>query len=264
MFQHAFLKCPNLTGERLLTEFERLAVGRVLRGTRHTSAVGVIDTIDQFAYLLADSPRRDAMLGVELNLLLAPPIGFGDGALHGLGDSVGVEDGRPTKISGCASDCLDEASFRTEEALFVGIKYGHQRHFGDVQTFPEKVDTHQHIEASQPEVANDLDTLNGIDIRVQVADPHTVLTEEIRQVFSHSLGQGGDQHPITLGHPHPNLRQKILDLRPGGPDFDRRIDEPGGANHLLHHLTGRAVLVISGRGRHEYALPHFLLELIKP
>jgi hypothetical protein len=58
---------------------------------------------------------------------------------------------------------------RTQEAFLVGIEDGHQRHLGNVQPFAQQVDADQHVEFAQAQVADDLDPLHGIDVRMQVA-----------------------------------------------------------------------------------------------
>jgi hypothetical protein len=39
----------------------------------------------------------------------------------------------------------------------------------------KQVDADQHVELAQPQIADDLDALDGVDVRVQVAHAHAVL-----------------------------------------------------------------------------------------
>ena len=61
---------------------------------------------------------------------------------------------------------------------------------GHVQAFAQQVDPHQHVERTGARVADDLHSLDGIDVRVQVAHPHVVIAEIIGEVLGHALGQG--------------------------------------------------------------------------
>ena len=51
---------------------------------------------------------RDAVLLVVGYLLFAAAVGLVDGALHGVGHVVGVEDGAAFEVAGGAADGLDE------------------------------------------------------------------------------------------------------------------------------------------------------------
>jgi hypothetical protein len=62
-----------------------------------------------------------------------------------------------------------------QEALLVGIEDRNQRDLGHVQSFAQQVDADQHVELAQAQVADDLDALDRLDVRVQVAHAHAVL-----------------------------------------------------------------------------------------
>ena len=69
-----------------------------------------------------------------------------------------------------SADRLNQRALGAEEALFVGVEDCDQRHFGDIEPFAQQVDADQHVEFAQPQVADDLDALDGVDVRVQIAD----------------------------------------------------------------------------------------------
>ena len=51
---------------------------------------------------------------------------------------------------------------------------------GMIQSFAQQVDAHQHVELAEPQVADDLHALHGLDVRVQVAHAHVVLVPDTR------------------------------------------------------------------------------------
>ena len=98
-----------------------------------------------------------------------------------------------------AADSLNERALRAQEAFFVGVQDGHQGHLWDVQSLAQQVDTNQHVEHTQAQVADDLDPFNRLYVRVQVAYLDAVPREVLGEVLRHALGEGGDQHPLALG-----------------------------------------------------------------
>ena len=97
--------------------------------------------------------RRDAVLLVEGDLFLAPAVGLVDGAAHGVGHLIGVEDGAAFDVARGAADGLDERTLRTEKAFLVGVENGDQRDFGQVEAFAEQVDSDQYVELSLAQIA---------------------------------------------------------------------------------------------------------------
>ena len=74
-------------------------------------------------------------------------------------------------VAGGPADGLDERRLAAEEALLVGVEDGDQRHLGQVEALPQQVDADQHVELAEPQVPQDLDALDGVDVGVQVAHP---------------------------------------------------------------------------------------------
>src|SRR6185369_11540435 len=75
---------------------------------------------------LHHATRRDAMLEVEGQLLLAPPGRLCQCALHRSCFPIGIENGAAIEIARRATDGLDQRTFGTQEAFLVGIENGHQ------------------------------------------------------------------------------------------------------------------------------------------
>ena len=100
----------------------------------------------------------------------AAAVGLVDGPLHGVGHRVGVHDDLAVDVAGGAADGLDQRACGAQEAFLVGVEDGHQRHLGQVQPLAQQVDAHHHVVDAQPQVAQDLDPLEGLDLGVQVVD----------------------------------------------------------------------------------------------
>ena len=90
---------------------------------------------------------------------------------------------------------------------------------GQIETLAQEVDADQHVELAAAQIAEDLDALQRVDVRVQVAHPHAELGVVLGQILGHALGQRRDQHALVRLDPLADLAEQIVDLmaRPGGP-----------------------------------------------
>ena len=88
-----------------------------------------------------------------------------------------------------------------QEALLVGVEDRHQRDLGQVEALAQQVDADQHVELAQPQLAQQLDPAQGVDLGVQVAHPDAQLEQVVGEVLGHLLGQRGDQHPLVRARP---------------------------------------------------------------
>jgi hypothetical protein len=131
----------------------------------------------------------------------------------------------------------------------------------DVQPLAQQVDAHQHVEGAQPQVADDLHPLDGVDVRVQVAHLDAVFRQVVGELLGHALGQRGDQHALVLLHAVADLFQHIVHLVLCRPHFHLGVDQAGGPHQLLHHLAGVLLLVVGRRRGDEHRLAHLGLEL---
>src|SRR5690606_255512 len=96
-----------------------------------------------------------------------------------------------------AADRLDQSGLRSEEALFVRVEDGYERHLGQVQTFSEKVDADQDVKLAQAQIPQNLDSLQRFDLRVEVAHLYADVHEVVGQVFSHLFGERRHQDPLA-------------------------------------------------------------------
>ena len=174
----------------------------------------------------------------------AAPVGLVDGEFHGVGNSVGVHNNVPLGVAGGAADGLDQRRGGTQVPLLVSIQDSHQAYFGQVQTFPEQVDSHHHVVNPQPQVAQDFHPLQGVNVRMQVVVSDAHFREEVGKFFRHSLGQGGNQASLPLVHSQLDLLQQVVNLSFRGLHLDGGVQQPRGTNDLLN--DGCAVLHLVG------------------
>ncbi len=97
-------------------------------------------------------------------------IGFRQRGLHRRRLLVGVHDDLAVDVSRRAADGLDQRRLAAEEALLVGVQDRDQRDLGKIEALAQEVDADQDVVLPQPQVANDLDALERVDLGVQVAD----------------------------------------------------------------------------------------------
>jgi len=65
---------------------------------------------------------------------------------------------------------LDERGGVTQETLFVGIENGDQTDFGQVNPLAEEIDANQTVKVAQAKVIEDIGTVEGQDVGVEVLD----------------------------------------------------------------------------------------------
>ncbi len=155
----------------------------------------------------------------------------------------------PFDVARGAADGLDQGRAGAQEAFLVRIQDGNQRDFGQVQTFAQQVDAHQHVEHAQAQVAQDADALERLHLRVQVVDLHAQLLQVLGQVLRHALGQRGHQDALAFLHPLADLADQVVHLPLGRAHFHLGVDQAGRADDLLDDLVGVLHLVGAGRGR---------------
>src|SRR3954469_17623864 len=208
--------------------------------------------------------RRDAVLLVVSDLLVAPPLGLVESGAHRLGDRVGVEDHPALHVARRAADGLDERDGAAEEAFLVGVEHGDERDLRDVETFAEQVDADQHVEEPAPQIANQGETFEGIDIGVQIPDPDAEVRVVLRQILGHALGQRRHQDTLALLGPLAYLLEQIVHLLRDRPHLDHRIDEPRRTDDLLDYDPFALLqFVLCRRRAHEDDLVHQIFPLLE-
>ena len=135
---------------------------------------------------------------------------------------------------------------------------------GQVQALPQQVDPDEHVELAQPQVAQDLDALQRVDLRVQVAhaDPH--LDQVVGEVLGHLLRERGDEDALVALGPLADLLDQVVDLALRRPDLDLGSIRPVGRTICSTTRFGLPQLVGARRRGHEHDLVHALGELVEP
>ena len=161
----------------------------------------------------------DAVFFVVGFLLFAAAVGLVDGALHGVGHLVGVEDGAAFDVAGGSADGLDEGALGAEEAFFVGVEDGYEGDFGKVEAFAEEVDADEDVVLAFAEVAEELDAFEGFDLGVHVAAADAYFGVVAGEVFGHALGEGGDEDALVFCGAVADFGEEVVDLAFDGADF---------------------------------------------
>ena len=208
--------------------------------------------------------RGDVVEFVIFNLLRPAAVGLADGLLHRLGDRVGIHYHKAVDVSCGSPGGLGQRPSRAEEAFLVCVKNSHKRHCRNIQSLAQEVHPDQHIEEAVLEVFDDLDTLAGIDIGMDVAHPDVNLVQIVGQFLGHSLGQGRDENPLVLLGSLADFLDKIIDLILGRTHLDRRIQQACRPHNLFDHKSVRTLqLIVRRRGADVNFLVGDRVELVK-
>jgi len=84
---------------------------------------------------------------------------------------------------------------------------------------------------------------------MHVAHADALLVQILGEVLGHALGEHGDERAVAGGRDLAHLADEIVDLGARRPHVDRRVDQPGGTDHLLGEDAVRLLdLPRAGRG----------------
>ena len=150
-----------------------------------------------------------------------------------------------------------------QEALLVGVEDRDQRHLRQVEALAEQVDADEHVELPHPQLLEQLDAADRVDLGVQVAHPDAQLEQVVGEVLGHLLGQRRDQDALVLLGPELDLVHQVVDLALGRLDDDLGVDQPGRPDDLLDDVVlDPGQLVGTRRRRQVDRLPGALEELL--
>src|SRR5262249_39914296 len=136
------------------------------------------------------------------------------------------------------------------KTFLVGVKNRNKAAFGYVEALAQKVDSNKHIEGAKAQIADDLDPLDGVDVRMHIAHADPVLVEIFRQILGHAFGEHGHEAAVALRGARAPLAKKIIALRPRGAYLAPRVNKPGRADPLLDENAARLLqFPRPGRGR---------------
>ena len=123
-------------------------------------------------------------------------------------------------MTGRPPDILDQGAGGPEVPLLVRVEDRDQRHLRQVEPLAKQVDADDDIVNAEPQCAQDLDPLEGVDLAVQVVGANPHLLQVLGEILGHPLGQRGDQRPLVLRDPDVDLGQQVVDLALGRPARD--------------------------------------------
>ena len=144
---------------------------------------------------------------------------------------------------------MNQGALSSEEAFFVGVEDGNQRHFRHIQPFAQQVDADQHVKGAEAQVADDFHALHGVDVGVDVAHAHIVLHQVVGEVFRHFFGQRGDEDAFVSGDAGADFAEHVFNLAFDRADFNFGVEQAGRAHDLFDGLAAVFAFVVARCGR---------------
>src|SRR4051794_35415005 len=89
---------------------------------------------------------------------------------------------------------LQQRRFATQEAFLIGIQDAHQAHLGKVKAFAQQVDAYQDVEVAGSQRTQNLNTLDGVDLTVQVPYLEVEIAKVVGEVLSGALRERGHEN----------------------------------------------------------------------
>src|SRR4029078_4104771 len=126
--------------------------------------------------------------------------------------------------------------------------YGDELESGKIEPAAQKIEADQRVKGAEPQVADDLDTLQRVDIAVHVTHADALFVEVLGEVFGHALREHGDERTVAAQRHLPHFADEVVHLRACGPHLHWRVDQPGGADHPLHENAARLLHFLFGGG----------------
>ena len=224
----------------------------------------LVDRLQHVVNVALDALRCDAVGFVPCHLLLATAVRLRDGAVHRAGHLIRIQNDFAVDVARGASDGLHQRRFGAQKTFLVGIENGDERALRNVETFAQQVDADQHVEGAEPQIADDFNAFQRLDIGVHVADAYTAFVHVFGEVFRHALRQHSDERAVAFARDLPHFVEQIVDLRFRGSNFDDRIDKPCRPDDLLRECAaGLLHFPARGRRRDEHRLRAHRVPLFK-
>ncbi len=150
-------------------------------------------------------------------------VGFTERTFHRIGHAVCIHDDLALCITRRTSDRLYERSLAAQESFLIRIQNRDKRNL-------------RYIQFSESQIADDLHSLDRVDVVVHVADFNTHIFHISGQIFCHLFGQRGNQHPLPDRCTLVDLRKQVVDLPFNRTNLDLRVHQAGWPNHLFNNL----------------------------
>ena len=187
------------------------------------------------------------MLFVVCHLLLATSVGLIDGLLHGLSNGLSIHDGKSMNIAGSTSYNLNERAMVAQKSLIVSIEDGYEGHFRKVQSFAQEVNANEHVVGAGAEIVDDIDTIESVNIGMDVIGLDTHAVKEGGHFLCLALGGGDDQRTLPHFVALMDLLDEVVHEVELGTHLDGRVEQSCGTNELFDNDTLSTFQFILGR-----------------
>ena len=145
-------------------------------------------------------------------LYFTPSCSFINCVLHRLADAICIHDNPAVLVTCSSAYSLNKRGLCTKKSLFVRIQNRNKSDFRNIQSFSKQVNADEHVEFTEAEIPNCLQSLKIIYFRMQISDFDSFISEKSRQVFCHPLGERRDEHSLSLIHSFIYLADYIINL----------------------------------------------------
>ena len=200
------------------------------------------------------------MFAIVCLLNFASAFGFVNCSAHTIGDTIAIHNDPALNVASCPANCLDEATLATEEAFFVGIHNRHQAHFWQIDPLTQEVDPHQDIIQTHTQITQNVAALERVDLAVDIGRLDAEVGQIGGEILSHPLGKRCHEHALLLAGVLANFCNEVIYLSFSWADYNLRVEQASGANHLLSR-SGAALELIIARGSRD--INHLVDVLIK-
>ena len=153
-------------------------------------------------------------------------------------------------------------SARSACTFLVGVENRDQRHLGQVEPLAQEVDPDQDVELAAAQVADDLDPLDRLDVRMDVADADADLLQVVGQVLRHLLGERRDEHAL-LDRDAAGIRRAVVHLMAPADDDLGIVSPVGRMSCSTTRPDGALDLTTARWWRTVDRLVHALAELVE-
>ena len=96
---------------------------------------------------------------------------------------------------------------------------------GQVEALAQQVHADEHVVLAEPELADDLDPLQRVDLRVEVAGLDARLEQVVGQVLGHLLRQRRHEHALADVGAAADLAEEVVDLVLRRAQLDLGVDD---------------------------------------
>jgi len=130
-------------------------------------------------------------------LCTSPTIGLPERLYHRWRKVVSIQGNFAIRISSCSTDILNKRRRRSQKSFLICIQNCNKPDFRKIDTFSQKIYTHQNINFSGFEFFDNLPTVHRINLAMKIVCFVSLGQHEIRDLFTRSLGKRKDKYSIS-------------------------------------------------------------------